>query len=694
MITYNNIVTKFEQFVANHKLVQTFSHGSPSDVDLDKFETYPLLHLVYIGGNYGDNTKTYNLEIYILDLPPNATDKVAHQQSAMSNSEQVAEDILADIKNGGNIFHFGYYYEVTSANISPLEETQSNVLAGTLLSIAVEVAFGYDACNAPLDGVAPEGSVPQPYRERGLLRVKELDGTPDVTSVVTINVPNDSLTDDGDGVITLDFAAGAVSSVGADAPLSSTGGTTPVISLDTSGVTAGSYTAANITVDTFGRITAATSGAVADATRIVVTAKNVSGGTLAKGTPVHAVTPVSAGQQVEVIAARADTPSAMPATLVLNEELADEAEGEAIVVGLIQNVDTSSFSSGDVIYVGETGGYTNTKPTGDNLIQNLGVVVKSSTTAGSGIVYGSGRTNDVPNIETGYAWIGNASKVATPTLLANVATAGTVVSLSDVTSAGSGAIITDAERTKLTGIEAGAEVNVNADWNAVSGDAEILNKPSIPAAQVNSDWNSTSGVSEILNKPTLVQNIGDLGDVTETSLTAGQLLYYDGAGWINKTVVGGSAVASVIWTGNTTTSDIGTYPTSYNSAKYSSGATVTPAGSFSILYNSTLNSLQVSGLSTGTSIAFTAKFGVTPAVVNDFIDVRLRAFFSNSPVFSDTTNFSNQLSVSLPVDVETEVVVSSTITVGSHPTVDIFLETASFYSAGTARCIDFEITFT
>ena len=36
------------------------------------------------------------------------------------------------------------------------------------------------------------------------------------------------------------------------------------------------------------------------------------------------------------------------------------------------------------------------------------------------------------------------------------------------------------EKTKLAGIAAGAEVNVNADWNAVSGDALILNKPTIP----------------------------------------------------------------------------------------------------------------------------------------------------------------------------------------------------------------------
>jgi hypothetical protein len=39
---------------------------------------------------------------------------------------------------------------------------------------------------------------------------------------------------------------------------------------------------------------------------------------------------------------------------------------------------------------------------------------------------------------------------------------------------------TMAEKNKLAGIEAGAEVNVNADWNATSGDAEILNKPTIP----------------------------------------------------------------------------------------------------------------------------------------------------------------------------------------------------------------------
>ena len=76
---------------------------------------------------------------------------------------------------------------------------------------------------------------------------------------------------------------------------------------------------------------------------------------------------------------------------------------------------------------------------------------------------------------------------------------------------------------------------VNSDWNADSGVAEILNKPTlatvatsgsyndltnkptIPAAQVNSDWNAASGVAEILNKPTLatVATSGSYNDLSD-----------------------------------------------------------------------------------------------------------------------------------------------------------------------------------
>ena len=46
---------------------------------------------------------------------------------------------------------------------------------------------------------------------------------------------------------------------------------------------------------------------------------------------------------------------------------------------------------------------------------------------------------------------------------------------------------TDAEKTKLAGIATGAEVNVQADWNATSGDAQILNKPALASGAVVDD---------------------------------------------------------------------------------------------------------------------------------------------------------------------------------------------------------------
>lgn len=54
---------------------------------------------------------------------------------------------------------------------------------------------------------------------------------------------------------------------------------------------------------------------------------------------------------------------------------------------------------------------------------------------------------------------------------------------------------------------------------ATTGDYDdLLNKPTIPAAQVNSDWNAVSGVAQILNKPSLatVATTGAYSDLTGT----------------------------------------------------------------------------------------------------------------------------------------------------------------------------------
>jgi hypothetical protein len=165
---------------------------------------------------------------------------------------------------------------------------------------------------------------------------------------------------------------------------------------------------------------------------VVSFVKNVSGGTLVKGTPVHATSSGALGNIVGIIAASASVASTMPATFVLNETLADEEEGEALSLGFIQGVNTSGFEVGEIIFVGSSGGYTNVKPTGSNLIQNIGIVTKIDPTNGSGYVLGAGRSNDIPNIQPGYVWVGDSNNVATPIATSSIQN---VVSSSFATSA-------------------------------------------------------------------------------------------------------------------------------------------------------------------------------------------------------------------------------------------------------------------
>jgi len=132
--------------------------------------------------------------------------------------------------------------------------------------------------------------------------------------------------------------------------------------------------------------------------------KNVSGGSIDKGTPVYQIGVT--GNTITVGAARADDPAKV-AVGVLDVTLADQAEGRMLVLGEIKGVNTAAFSTGDRIYLGATGGYTDVMPTGSNFIQFLGVVNRIDASNGSGFITGT-LTPDAVKYETGAAsiWTG------------------------------------------------------------------------------------------------------------------------------------------------------------------------------------------------------------------------------------------------------------------------------------------------
>ena len=58
-------------------------------------------------------------------------------------------------------------------------------------------------------------------------------------------------------------------------------------------------------------------------------------------------------------------------------------------------------------------------------------------------------------------------------------------------------LLSATDKTKLDGVATGAEVNVNADWSAGSGDAQILNKPTLGTAAAKNTGTASGNVVEL-----------------------------------------------------------------------------------------------------------------------------------------------------------------------------------------------------
>jgi hypothetical protein len=285
--------------------------------------------------------------------------------------------------------------------------------------------------------------------------------------------------------------------------------------------------------------------------------KAKAGEAITKGDPVYISSFDVTGNLPVVGIADANDFNKMPAFGLAENTASLNASINVVTFGTLSGLDTSSFSLGDVLYVSDTGTLTNTRPkTESSLIQNIGKVQRSHATAGSIKVGGAGRTNDVPNLNEGNVFIGDATGCAitrglTLDDISETATNKHFTSsdntkldgIEDNATADQTAAeiktayesnadtnaYTDAEQTKLSGIASGAEVNVNADWNAVSGDAQILNKPTtITSAEqtklghisVTQAVDLDTMESDITTNNAKVSNATHTGDVTgATALT-------------------------------------------------------------------------------------------------------------------------------------------------------------------------------
>ena len=145
-----------------------------------------------------------------------------------------------------------------------------------------------------------------------------------------------------------------------------------------------------------------------DAQRLVCEMINASGSTIGSFVPVCCVGIHSDGTP-EIAPARSDNPLFMPAIGITQSSVGNNNRTDILLYGKLEGINTTPYATGDTLYVAPTGGWSTTRPTGNNLIQAVFKVGRIQQNNGSGGAFGTGQYEDLPNIGENKVWLGNSS---------------------------------------------------------------------------------------------------------------------------------------------------------------------------------------------------------------------------------------------------------------------------------------------
>ena len=118
--------------------------------------------------------------------------------------------------------------------------------------------------------------------------------------------------------------------------------------------------------------------------RLVTEVRNTTGATVTKGTVIYLSG--SSGTLPTIAKAQANSEATSSSTYgVVQNDIANNANGYVVVIGNLTGIDTSAFNSGDVLWLSPTvaGGVTTTKPSAPNNSVYIGIVTRSNNSAGT-----------------------------------------------------------------------------------------------------------------------------------------------------------------------------------------------------------------------------------------------------------------------------------------------------------------------
>ena len=175
--TYNNVVNTLLRLGEYHKQISTTSVGDIYDINLEKMQKFPLLHINPTSVTTGDSQLTYNFQIFIMsqvtereNWTENNADAefsklyktLSNEQDVFNETLQICTDFIGMLRHssrqslaGVNDVNEPLYFTQDQFTIEPFQERFDNLCCGYVFNIGVLVQNDFQTCDIP---VTPKGA--------------------------------------------------------------------------------------------------------------------------------------------------------------------------------------------------------------------------------------------------------------------------------------------------------------------------------------------------------------------------------------------------------------------------------------------------------------------------------------------------------------------------------------------------------
>ena len=175
--TYNNVVNTLLRMAENHDQIFSTSVGDIYDINIEKMEKFPLLHINPTTVTTGDSTLTYNFQIFIMDMVDEKADwtmnnadanfsklykTLGNEQDVYNETLQIATDFIGMLRHSvqqstseDNNINSPIYFTDDEFTIEPFQERFDNLCCGWVFNLGVLVQNDFQTCDIP---VRPSGA--------------------------------------------------------------------------------------------------------------------------------------------------------------------------------------------------------------------------------------------------------------------------------------------------------------------------------------------------------------------------------------------------------------------------------------------------------------------------------------------------------------------------------------------------------